>query len=255
LAVTAVRLDDFGFALREFERTLEAYASMGHKRGLAITYTNRASLLMRIGLFGEALDSIERSNAYFESVHEQRTIVANLANASFSKLHLGDAEAAKALAESALDSAREIGFPVFEAGVLANLGNAERALGELEAAIGHMEAGLAIRRPIQEARDFADDLADLTFAYVEAGRVDEALRTARELAELGEASFDGAFWPHYAWWAAAAGLRAGGESEPAARAAGRARAALREFAAKIDDAAARSAFFALRVNREILAAT
>jgi DNA-binding SARP family transcriptional activator/energy-coupling factor transporter ATP-binding protein EcfA2 len=253
LAVTAVRLDDFATALREFERTLEAYGSMGHKRGLAITYTNRTTLLMRMGLFEEALDSIERSNAYFESVHEQRTIVANLANASFVKLHLGDAAGAKALAQSALGEAREIGFPVFEAGVLANLGNAERALGEWEAAIAHMEAGLALRRPIQEARDFADDLADLTFAYVDAGRHAEALRTARELAELGESSFEGAFWPHYGWWAIAAGLRAGGEIEAAARAASRARTMLREFAARIDDAAVRSAFLALAINREILA--
>jgi DNA-binding SARP family transcriptional activator/energy-coupling factor transporter ATP-binding protein EcfA2 len=251
LAVTAVRLDDPGMALREFERALEAYGSMGHKRGLAITYTNRTLLLMRLGLFEAALDSIERSNAYFETVGEQRTIVANSVNASFVKLQLGDAAAARALAESALGSAREIGFPLFEAAALANLGNAERALGEFEPAIGHMEAGIALRRPIQEPRDFADDLGDLTLAYVDAGRNAEALRTARELAALGDDSFAGAFWPHYTWWATAAGLAAGGETGAAGEAEARSRAALRSFAAKIEDAATRAAFLDLPVNRKI----
>jgi len=253
LAVTAVRLDDLATALREFERTLEAYGSMGHKRGLAITYTNRTTLLMRLGLFEEALDSIERSNAYFETVGEQRTIVANFVNASFVKLQRGDPEAARALAESALGSAREIGFPLFEAAALANLGNAERALGEFESAIGHMEAGIALRRPIQQPRDFADDLADLTLAYVVAGRKAEALRTARELEAIGTESFDGAFWPHYTWWAVASGLAAGGEDEAAGEAAARALAALRSFAAKIEDAATRAAFLELPVNQKIAA--
>jgi DNA-binding SARP family transcriptional activator len=253
LAVTAARLDDLGTALYEFERALEAYGSMGHKRGLAVTYTNRTVLLMRLGLFEEALDSIERSTAYFETVGEQRTIVANLVNASFVKLQLGDAAAARDLAESALGSAREIGFPLFEAAALANLGNAERALGRFEAAIAHMEAGIALRRPIQEPRDFADDLADLTIAYATAGRDAEALRTARELRATGAESFDGAFWPQYTWWAVAAGLAAGGDNEAAREAAARARAALREFSAKIDDPATRAAFLELPVNRKIAA--
>jgi DNA-binding SARP family transcriptional activator len=253
LAVTAVRLDDFGTALREFERALEAYSSMGHKRGLAITYTNRTQLLMRLGLFEEALDSIERSNAYVETVGEQRPTIVNAVNASFMKLQLGDTAAARALAEAALGSAREIGIPLFEAAALANLGNAERASGEFEAAIGHMEAGIALRRPIQEPRDFADDLADLTLAYADAGRNAEALRTARELAAIGEELFDGAFWPHYTWWAIAAGLAAGGESEAAREATVRARTALEKFAAKIEDPATRTAFLDLPVNRKITA--
>jgi tetratricopeptide (TPR) repeat protein len=253
LAVTAVRLEDLGTALREFERALEAYGSMGHKRGLAVTYTNRVHLFMRLGLFEEALDSIERANAYFETVGERRTIVVNAVNASFVKLQLGDTAAARALAESALGSAREIGIPLFEAAALANLGNAERALGEFETAIGHMEAGIALRRPIQEPRDFADDLADLTIAYAVAGRNGEALRTARELGAIGAESLDGAFWPHYTWWAVAAGLAAGGENESASEAAARARVALREFAAKIEDAATRAAFLDLPVNRKIAA--
>ena len=51
---------------------------------------------------------------------------------------------------------------------LANLGNAERSLGELEAAIEHMGAGIALRRPIQDPRDFVDDLADLALTYAAA---------------------------------------------------------------------------------------
>ncbi len=81
----------------------------------------------------------------------------NQSNASFVHVHLGEPAEAKALASSALQIAREIAYPVFEAAALSNLGNAERALGEPGDAIAHMEAGLAIRRSIQYPRDFADD--------------------------------------------------------------------------------------------------
>jgi tetratricopeptide (TPR) repeat protein len=251
LAVTAAWLSDFETALREFDLALKTYESIGHSRGIALTYTNRTLLLMRLGLFAEALVSIERSNAFFETVHEQRTIVANEVNASFVHLQLGEAQPAKALALSALTAAREIGFPVFEAAALANLGNAERALGEIDAAIEHMTAGIVLRRPVQEPRDFADDLADLTLAYVAGGRNVEALATARELEAIGRVSFDGALWPHYVRWAMAQGLAAGGAVAAAAAAAAQARTELRRFAEQIGDARARRAFLSVPVNERI----
>ncbi|MEO6836222.1 MAG: AAA family ATPase [Candidatus Tumulicola sp.] len=253
LAVTAAWLADYGLALREFDLALETYESIGHKRGLAVTHTNRALLLMRLGLFDEALISIGRSNAFFETVQEKRTIVANEVNASFVRLQLGDAPAAKALAASALLAAREIAYPIFEAAALANLGNAERALGDLDAAIGHMEAGIAIRRPIQEPRDFVDDLADLTLAYVSAGQNEAALATAQEMRAIGAAPLRGAFWPHYVWWATAQGLTAGGAHAEARHAAMRARAELQSFAQGIQDARTRETFLSLPLNATIAA--
>lgn len=255
LAVTAAWLRDFETALREFDLALNTYESIGHKRGLAITHTNRALLLMRLGLLREALRSIERSNAYFETVQEKRTIVANQVNESFVTLQLGDARAAKALASSALVAAKEIAFPVFEAAALANLGNAERALGELDTAIEHMQAGISIRRSIQDARDFVDDLADLTLAYVSAGRGDDALATAHELRAIGGSRFEGAFWPHYVWWAMTQGFEAGGAAEDARFAVERARAELREFAAGIADKETRRGFLSLPINQRINATT
>ncbi len=254
LAVTAAWLGDYTLALREFDLALEIYEALGHKRGLAATHTNRTVLLMRIGLFADALRSIERSNELFEKVREKRTIVANRVNASFVSLHLGDGAAAKELAASALEIAREMAYPVFEAAALANLGNAERALGELPAAIGHMEAGMAIRRPLQEPRDFVDDLADLTLAYVEAGRTADALAGAREIDAIGAAPLDGAFWPHYAWWAAAQGFAAAGASAQARDAAARARRELERFAKRIADEHVRDNFLALPINQTIAAA-
>jgi tetratricopeptide (TPR) repeat protein len=206
---------------------------------------------MRVGLFSEALRSIERSNDLFDDVQEKRTIAANQVNASFVNVQLGNPAAAKSYAASALQITREIAYPVFEAAALANLGNAERALGEHETAIAHMEEGLAIRRSVQEPRDFVDDLADLTFAYLDAGRKDAAFATARELAVIGSASFEGAFWPQYAWWAAAQGLEAGGAESEAREARERARAELADFAGRIADERIRSAFLSVPVNRTI----
>ncbi|HEY2476440.1 MAG TPA: AAA family ATPase [Candidatus Cybelea sp.] len=251
LAVTAAWLGDYTVALREFGAAISGYEALGHKRGLATSHANRTLLLMRVGLFSEALDSIERSNQLFDKVQERRTIAANQVNASFVNLQLGKAAEAKALAASALQITREIGYPVFEAAALANLGNAERALGELDDAIAHMEAGLAVRRSIQEPRDFADDLADLTLAYLEGGRKDDAYTLARELFAIGSASFEGAFWPQYAWWAAAQGLAAGGAEREARDAATRARLELDGFAQRITDAPTRSAFLRLPINASI----
>ena len=253
IAAAASFTGAFRTALDQYEKTLATFEAMGHKRGLGVTYTNRAMLLLRLGLFDEALDSIERSKEYFESARERRTIVANLVNASFVKLQLGEARAAKELAQTALPIAKEIGFPAFEAGALANVGNAERALGEFDEAIAHMEAGIALRRPIQDPRDFVDDLSDLALAYVDAGRTSDALMTAAELELIGGESFDGSLWPQYPWWAISRAYAAAGKQAEAREAAARARAELERFARSIDDERARVAFLGVPVNRTIAA--
>jgi tetratricopeptide (TPR) repeat protein len=247
LAVTAAWLADYDTALREFDAAIETYESIGHKRGLAVTETNRALPLMRVGLFNEALEAVERSNAYFHVVQEKRTIVANNVNASFITLQLGDAVKAKSFASAALADARDVGFPVFEAAALANLGNAERTLRQFSEAIAHLESGLSIRRPIQEARDFVDDLADLTLCYVGAGRYGDARATARELFAVGHDSLENAFWPHYAWWSAAQGLDAGGDLSDAVEARLRARDELRRFADRIPRRL-RAGFLSIPIN-------
>jgi tetratricopeptide (TPR) repeat protein len=255
IASSSARLSDFATALREYELTLETYESIGHKRGVAITYTNRAALLMRLGLFAEALNSIERANALLETVQEQRMVACNHVNASFIYIQLGDARAAKKHAQRALELTREIQFPVFEAAALANLGNAERLLGNFDVAIAHMTAGLAIRRPIQDVREFVDDLADLTLTYAEAGRVVAAAASAEELGALSDSNFEGAFWSHYIWWTIGHGLRGTAEGDRAQAAFRRAAEEVAQFAESIDDAALRAAFLAIPVNARILSAT
>jgi DNA-binding SARP family transcriptional activator len=253
LAVSAAWIGNFAAALRDFDLALETYASIGNKRGLALTHTNRTLLLMRLGRFEDALLSIQHSNELFSVAHEQRTVVANLVNASFVRVQLGDAHAAKTLAVAALQHAKEIAFPIFEAAALANIGNAERALGNYDVAIERMECGIALRRPLQDARDFVDDLADLTLAYVAAGRAADALATAQELCAIENGSYAGALWPHYVRWAAAQGLSAGGAEELAADIAFRARAELYAFADRIDDPDSRTAFLAVPINAVIAA--
>ncbi|MBC5824875.1 MAG: AAA family ATPase, partial [Candidatus Eremiobacteraeota bacterium] len=251
IAVAAAWLADFTTALREFDLALETYASIGNKRGLALTHTNRTLLLMRLGLFNDALASIRQSNELFAIAHEQRTIVANQVNESFVRLQIGDALTAKQLAASALGHAKEIAFPIFEAAALANLGNAERALGDHTSAIEHMEAGIALRRPLQNERDFVDDLADLTLAYVAAGRTTDAFAASEQLIAIGSGSFEGALWPHYIRWAIAQGLAAGGAEARANEAAIRARRELEAFAGRIGDERTRQAFLAVPVNKTI----
>jgi hypothetical protein len=99
---------NFETVLRDFDRALETFESIGNKRGLALTHTNPTSLFMRLGLFEDALASIESSNALFETAHEARTVACNLVNESFVTLQLGDALAAKDLAHRTLAAAKEI---------------------------------------------------------------------------------------------------------------------------------------------------
>jgi tetratricopeptide (TPR) repeat protein len=252
LAAAATWLGDFRTALREFDLALASYESIGNKRGQAIVYTNRAMLLLRLGLFAESLQSIERSNELFATVNEQRTIVANRVNASFAMLQLGDAASAKELARSALDDAKVIGMPVFEAGALSNLGNAERALGEIEAATLHAEAAIEIRRRVQDPRDIVDDLADLILTYISAGRPADALAVALELETIGQG---GSFWQHYVYWAMAQGFEAGGRPDRARDAAEKARAELAAFAAGIEDDATRATFMSVPINARIARST
>ncbi len=251
LAATATYLGDYALALREFDRAIAAYDSFGNKRGLALTYANRTVLQMKSGLFHEAMDSIKRSNALLDVVHEKRTTCVNQVNESFLHLQLGDLAAAKSMAQTALQTAREIGFPGFEAAALSNLGNAERLLGNARAAIAHTEAGIALRRPIQEPHEFVDDLSDLVLAYVADERSGDALAAASELEPLSRNNFAGAMWPHYAWWAMAQGYAAAGKSHEAQLAAQRGREELERFAASIDDDDRRRSFLSLSVNRAV----
>ncbi|HEY1654485.1 MAG TPA: AAA family ATPase [Candidatus Tumulicola sp.] len=251
LAVTSVWLEDFDEGAIEFDRAAEILELTGNKRNLATTLTNRVLMAMRLGQFEEAQNLIHRSNQLFDVVRERRTFVANVSNLSFVQLQLGDVEGALRWAREAYEGAQAIAFPVFEAAALSNLGNAERAAGKLVDAIAHMETGLSIRRAHQAPDDYADDLADLTAAYVEAGRRDDALACARELAELAEGTLSGAFWPHYVLFAIAQGFRAGGDEAKAAAFDERARTELARFAATIHDPVKRAAFLAARPNAAI----
>ncbi len=251
MATGAVWLGDFDLALSEFDRSLDLFRRLDNKRGLATTLTNKALLAMRLGLFDEAEQLIAQSNALLDIVQERRMAVANGVNLSFVRLHRGDAQGAKSSAAEALEGARAIGFPVFEAAALANLGNAERVLGDLDLALDHMQSGIAIRRGLQARSDFADDLSDLTLALAAAGRNSEALACAQELAEILKEALSGPLWPHYIAWAASEGFRAAGESGRAQAFAEKAYEELMRFAKSIRDPNLRHAFLAIDISQNI----
>ena len=253
IATVSAWLGDYEEAFRQFDLALEIYDAIGHRRGLCTTLTNKSIIAIRLGMFDEAAALIERSNALLDVVQEARMGVANDCNLSLVKLHMGDPQSAKALAASALDRARKIEFPIFEAGSLANLGNAKAALGELADGIADMEMGIAIRRAHQNRQDFVDDLSDLALAYLAAGRIDEARGVADELCEIAGKSLEGALWPQYIWRAVARVNEAAGDVERAGTARQEALIALNRFVASIGNEEWRKAFLTIDVNREIAA--
>jgi hypothetical protein len=117
-----------------------------------------------------------------------------------------------------------------------------------------MQAGLAIRRRLSAATDYADDLAHLAHASVMAGDMKSARALSDELAPSLEAMSPTIFMPQFAYFAAAQAFRGLGERDRAQATLKKAHAIVMEQAAAIAGPVERAAYLSLDVNREIDAA-
>ena len=140
LAVTAAWLADYETSLREFDLALPMHESIGNKRGLAITHTNRALLLLRLGLFREALLSIEQSNAYFETV-QKRARLSPIRSTRVSPLYSSEMQQRRRHLHGRRWLRPEKSHsPFLRPRHWRILATPSGALGELEAAIEHMRS-------------------------------------------------------------------------------------------------------------------
>lgn len=254
LATVSTWQDDFDGARRAFAESAEVLQAIGNLRGLSHALANHMVLAMRLGLLDEAQRLGERVLPLTERTGERRPLVVTKVNLSLTTLLRGDIVTAKQFALEALEIAREIKFPLFEGAALSNLGNAERAGGDVEVALGHLLDGLHLRESVLEPTDLLDDRCDIALAYLQAGRLKEAVAASNLLLNTANVSTAGAFWPHYCYWAAAQVSRAAAKPAEARELLDRAVALMDGFAAKIADAETRAAFLALPLNLEVAAA-
>lgn len=250
-AVTAIFQGDFELARRRFAAAAEAFDAIGHLRGLSHAQANQAVLAMRLGLLDEAQSLGDRTLLVAERTGDRRPLVVTLVNLSLVHTLRGDPVGAKRLALQALELSRAVGFPLFEGAALANLGNAERALGDAELGLQHIKEGLRLREGLLSPTDVLDDYCDLAVAHLQAGQLAHALSATAKLLRIAEKSLEGAFWPHVCFWTAAIVHHAAGNASTAGKHLRRAVTEMRAFAARISDPHTRAAFLALPACREV----
>ncbi|MBC5805958.1 MAG: hypothetical protein DLM53_07520 [Candidatus Eremiobacter antarcticus] len=254
LATVATFQSDFEAARQLFAQAADAMQSIGNARGMSHVLANHFVLALRLGLLAEADQLGARVLAIVERTGDRRPLAVTKVNMSLSRLLQGDSDDARRLASEALQIAKEIKFPLFEGAALANLGNAERTSGSIRNGVRHLEQGLALRKGMLDPMDLLDDYCDLAIGYVQMDELGQARATADTLLEIAGQTTEGAFWPHYCYWAAAIVGRARGDRAQSELHLQNALMTLRNFAHRVADAETRAAFFALPLNREIVAA-
>ncbi len=254
LATIATFQSDFEAARGLFAQAAEAMQSIGNLRGTSHVVANHFVLALRLGLLQEADQLGARVLEITERTGDRRPLAVTKVNMSLNRLLQGDTDGAVRLATEALQIAREVKFPLFEGAALANLGNAERMSGQVNAGVRHLEQGLALRQAVLEPTDLLDDYCDLAVCYVQTGDLVKARATADTLLKIAGKSADGAFWPHYCYWAAAIVCQANADKAQAKLHLQNAVTTMQNFANRVADAKTRAAFFALPLNREIVAA-
>jgi tetratricopeptide (TPR) repeat protein len=251
LAVTATWQRDFDLARRRFAAAAEAFDAIGHLRGTSHAQSNQAVLALRLGLLDEARALCDRALMAVERTGDRRPLAVTFVNLSLIHILQGDPAGAKRLALEGLEVARAVGFPLFEGAALANLGNAERALGNFDVGLQHIKKGLQIREGLLSPTDVLDDYCDLALGSLQAQQRTRSLSATAKLLRIAEDSTEGAFWPHVCFWTAALVHHAAGKATTADGLLQRAVAEMRTFAAAIADSNTRAAFLMLPACRQI----
>ena len=185
---------DFDLARRSFAHAAAAFEVIGHIRGMSHAQANQAVLALRLGLLDQAESLGDRALMAVERTGDRRPLVVTLVNLSWCAL----CEATRRrnrVALKALKVARDVGFPLFEGAALANLGNAERALGNFALGLKHIKEGLRIRQALLSPTDVLDDDCDLTLGHLQAGQLALALSATAKLLKIAQKSTEGLLAP------------------------------------------------------------
>ena len=149
----------------------------------------------------------------------------------------------------ALALAREVRSAPLESAALGVLGAAESALGAHAEALAHLRAAVELRRPSGATPRLGDNLCALALAHLRAGELDAARAAAGELLALYDANPNLAPQPTEWLFTAAQVERAYGARDAADRLLLQAESVMRARAAAIHDAATRTAYLGLPVQR------
>jgi len=240
-------------AMRHFARALELDAVAGRPDARCSTAVSAGICAMAMGLLDDAERLLRDAR---DAAHAGGgRFGAALADANLAWLAVlrGDYEGARAIVAPLIEHARALGAPTLEVGAMCTLGTALRGLGRLDEAIASLETGVALQRTIGHGSVVAQDLAELTRAYLDAGDVPAASAHADELSRLGRATCSAVVNEQYVLLIAARAFAAAGDEARAHAELVRARETLREKTSRLRDERVRAGFEALPFNREVLA--
>ncbi len=240
-------------ASRHFARALELDAIAGRPDARCSTAVSAGICALAMGLLDEAETMLRDARAAAQAGGQRFGEALADANLAWLAILRGDHAAAAALAAPLIERARALDAPTLEVGGLCTLGTALRGLGRLEDAVRRLEAGVALQQTIGHGNVVAQDLAELTRAYLEAGDVAAASAHAETLAQLGRATRSAIVNEQYVLLIASRAFAAAGAHARAHEELVRARATLREKSAMLADDRVRAAFEALSFNREVSA--
>jgi predicted ATPase len=167
-------------ALALLDRAAERVEQDGDTAGMPELLDRRALVLQALGRDVEAIEVVEAALRLPEAESSNPIRAALLTRLARSLAHVRDLEAARRVAQSAVDAAREAGDGELEADALITLGTAEAYVGDVDRALAALRAGLeragelgihqtALRGYINES-----DVLEL------AGRHAEAVETAEQ---------------------------------------------------------------------------
>ena len=253
VAAAAIRISQWGRGVAANVAAAQVFDAIGDSAGLARVMMNLGFLHARCGDLETASERFGRARELYERLGDRRNYAASLVNESFVASARGLAADAKKWAQTAVDIAAEIGYPLLQAIALANLGGAESVLGELDAAIEHMERGFAMEREL--GQKLVGNLAEAAVARVKRGELHVAAEMAEQIMAADRARFEAAFFPPYSPWTAACIFHWSGDQAAQEQTALALAFELYEsIAASIDVPELRAHFEALPFNRAILAA-
>ena len=176
-----------------FNRALEAFDALGHRRGRAIAQAHLAMVHWKQGRLARAKALWEEALTQFRDMDDKASIARNANNLAVVAQNEGDLERAARLYQEALDMARRIGDKRTVGITLANVADVTAERGELRAAEKLYEESLTVVEEIGLKTSIAGALFRLGDLRLQMGDLEKA-RAAHQRAlairvQLGQKMF------------------------------------------------------------------
>ena len=165
-----------------FEHAADLYRQLGDGLGLGLSLARLARALTHMGNLNEAEAALAEARLLLEATGMPTALDFYFYSLAFLKSHAGDHLAARTNYERSLALNRAVGDEFAVLGAMANIANADWALGDLDAALASFRELIALARasPTSTRRLLGYALTKLGSVLTERGELTEGLAVLRE---------------------------------------------------------------------------